>query len=77
VYFFATATPLFMLPQAIEIYQSHQAVNVALLTWVFFLVADVVWIYYGIKHNLKPLVYCHVLYFAVEASIVAGIIIYR
>jgi uncharacterized protein with PQ loop repeat len=77
VYFFATTTPLFMLPQAIEIFRSHHAVNVALLTWVFFLLADVVWIFYGVKHKLKPLVYCHILYFVVEAFIVAGIIIYR
>ncbi len=77
VYFFATTTPLFMLPQAIEIYRSHHAANVALLTWLFFLVADIVWIIYGIKHKLMPLVYCHILYFSVEASIVVGIILYR
>jgi len=42
IYFFATATPLFMVPQAIEILKSRSSENVALLTWVFFLVADIV-----------------------------------
>ncbi len=77
VYFFATTTPLFMLPQAIEIFQRHKAENVALLTWLFFLIADIVWISYGIKHKLKPLVYCHILYFVVEATIVIGILKYK
>jgi uncharacterized protein with PQ loop repeat len=77
VYFFSLTTPLFMLPQLYEIYHSHSALHVALATWAYFLVADVVWTLYGIKHRLLPLIVGHALYFVIESAIVIGILIYR
>ncbi len=76
IYFFAFATPLFMVPQAMEIFRNQSAENVAPITWIFFLIADVVWIMYGIKHKLKPIVYGHILYLFIEGSIVVGIFTY-
>lgn len=76
VYFFAVAAPLFELPQAITIYANQSAENVSILTWGFFLVADVVWLLYAIRHRLPPLVLLYIIYLLVEASIVVGIIIY-
>jgi uncharacterized protein with PQ loop repeat len=76
VYFFALVTPLFMAPQAIEIFKNHNATNVALITWVFFILADIVWIIYSVKHKLRPLLYGHALYLAVETVVVVGILMY-
>jgi uncharacterized protein with PQ loop repeat len=77
IYFFSITTPLFMLPQLYEIYHSRSAVHVALATWGYFVVADVVWAAYGIKHKLTPIIVCHVLYFVIESAIVVGILLYR
>lgn len=76
VYFFGLVTPLFMIPQAYTIFRKEDASNVSLIMWIFFLLADAVWIAYGVKHAIKPLVYSHSLYIVVEVFIVAGILIY-
>jgi uncharacterized protein with PQ loop repeat len=76
VYLFAVATPMFELPQAITIYVNQSAENVSILTWGFFLLADVVWLVYAIRHRLPPLVVLYIIFLVVEASIVAGIFIY-
>lgn len=76
VYFFTVATPLFELPQAIAIYNSKSAVNVSIWTWLFFLVADVVWIGYALRHKIRPLVVMYSFYLVVELSIVVGILMY-
>lgn len=67
---------MFMIPQGVEIFSTHQAQSVSLLTWAFFLLSDVVWATYGIKHKLLPLILGHVLYFIIEGSVVIGIIAY-
>lgn len=76
VYFFMIATPLFELPQAYAIYSTKDAANVSIWTWGFFLAASVVWIFYGLRHKLVPIVITYSLYFVLETVIVAGIIMY-
>ena len=76
VYFFGLVTPLFMIPQAVAIFYNQSAVNISVVMWLFFLIADVVWIIYGMHRNIKPLVYSHALYFIVELVVVAGIMLY-
>jgi uncharacterized protein with PQ loop repeat len=76
VYFATFVTPLFEVPQAVSIYSSKSAANVSILTWIFFLVADVVWLGYALHHKIRPLIVMYILYMIVEAGIVAGIILY-
>lgn len=76
VYIFGLATPLFMIPQAVAIFFNKNAANISLVMWSFFLLADVVWIIYGVHHKIRPLVYSHALYFIVESVIIAGIVLY-
>ncbi|MEK7152829.1 MAG: PQ-loop domain-containing transporter [Patescibacteria group bacterium] len=76
VYFFTVATPLFEIPQAVAIYTAKSAENVPLLTWVFFLFADVVWLVYAIRNKLVPLALTYLLYLIVEIAIVGGILVY-
>lgn len=76
VYFFMVATPMFEVPQAYTIYSTQSAASVSPYTWGFFFVASFVWLTYAIKHRLKPLIFMYCLYILVEASIVAGILLY-
>jgi uncharacterized protein with PQ loop repeat len=76
VYFFMVATPMFEVPQAYAIHVGKSAENVSPYTWGFFFVASFVWLIYSIKHKLKPLIFMYSMYILVEATIVAGIIMY-
>jgi uncharacterized protein with PQ loop repeat len=76
IYFFSVATPLFELPQAYTIYVNHNAQNVSIYTWSFFLIDNVAWIIYGLRRKSKPLVITSVLYLLIELIIVVGILRY-
>lgn len=76
VWFFTIATPLFEVPQAYAIYSSKSAENVSILTWVFFLLSDLVWLAYGIRNKIMPLIIMYIFYTIVEAGIVVGILLY-
>jgi uncharacterized protein with PQ loop repeat len=76
LYFFVFTTPLFEIPQAVAIYRNQSAANVSSLTWAYFLITNVVWLIYGIRRKLWPVVLSYSLYMAVEAVIVVGIVRY-
>jgi uncharacterized protein with PQ loop repeat len=76
-YFFTFATPLFELPQAIEIYTAHSAQDVSLWTWGFFCIDNIVWIVYAWRRQLRPLLINSLLFEAIEVSILIGILLYR
>lgn len=76
LYFFVFTTPLFELPQAIEIYTHHSAHNVSILTWSYFLLSNIAWLTYGVRKHLKPIILTYTLYSIVEILIIVGIIKY-
>jgi uncharacterized protein with PQ loop repeat len=76
IYFFTVATPLFELPQAYTIFSTHSAGSVSIWTWGFFLIDNVVWLIYGFRRNLKPLVLTSILYLIIELIVVVGILKY-
>ncbi|HJP81479.1 MAG TPA: PQ-loop domain-containing transporter [Candidatus Saccharimonadales bacterium] len=77
VYFFTFATPLFEVPQLIEIYANHSAEDVSIWTWAFFCVDNIVWIVYAARRRLIPVLITSVLYELFEISILVGIILYQ
>lgn len=77
VYFFTFATPLFEVPQLLEIYARHSAQDVSIWTWAFFCVDNIVWIIYAARKRLIPVLITSVLYEIFEVSILIGVIIYK
>lgn len=77
VYFFAFAAPAFEIPQLITIYSQHSAKDVSLLTWRFFAISSFVWLVYGIRHQLKPIIVSYLLFTVVEAVTAVGIMLYK
>lgn len=77
IYFFTFATPLFEVPQLLEIYTNRSAQDVSLLTWSFFCLDNVVWIIYAAKRKLWPVLITSLLYEVFEVAILIGIILYR
>lgn len=76
LYFFVFATPLFEIPQAIKIYSNKSAHDISIITWGFFLISNIVWLIWGIRRKLLPVILTYSLYMLVELAIVIGIIIY-
>ncbi|HSX06463.1 MAG TPA: hypothetical protein VLG92_01965 [Candidatus Saccharimonadia bacterium] len=76
MYFFGVTTPLFELPQLWDIYSNHNADNVSLVTWGFFCIDNLAWIFYGLRKKEWPLLLTSALYEIIEIAIVIGIVRY-
>jgi len=77
VYFFTFATPLFEVPQAIEIFANQSAQDVSIWTWAFFCIDNLVWIVYALHRNLRPVLITSILFEIIEVAILVGVILYR
>lgn len=73
----AVAQPLMATPQIVQIYSTNDATGVSLLTWLAFLIFGVIFLVYGIVHNIRPLIVTQVLWFVVDLLVVVGILLYN
>jgi len=72
----AIVEPLMTIPQIYQIWSNKQAQGVSLLSWSFYLIAAVIWLFYGIKVKDKAVVIASILWVLVECLVVVGIIVY-
>jgi uncharacterized protein with PQ loop repeat len=63
-------------PQVIKIYETHNAVGVAPLTWLGFMAIGTVFLAYGLLHKIKPMIVTQVLWFVMDAVILTGVVLY-
>lgn len=77
VYIFTFITPLFELPQAIEIFANQSAQDVSVWTWAFFCLDNFVWIAYAIRYKVRPVLITSILYEIIEVAILIGVIMYK
>ena len=77
VYIFTFVTPLFELPQAIEIFANKSAQDVSVWTWGFFCIDNLVWIAYGIKYKIKPVLISSILFEIIEVATLVGVLMYK
>lgn len=68
--------PFTALPQAVRIYQTHEATGVSLATWLGFMAIGVIFLTYGIMHRIKPLIINQILWFGIDLVIVIGVLMY-
>ena len=68
--------PLSALPQVIQIYSTHNAHSVSLLTWLGFMVLGAIFLTYGVLHNIKPFIITQVLWFIMDGLVVTGVLLY-
>jgi len=76
LYFFVFTTPLFEIPQAVLIYENKSADGVSVITWFYFAVSSVVWLIYGLRKKLLPVILAYSFYLIIESIIVIGILKY-
>ena len=72
----AVVHPATAAPQVIKIYETHNAIGVAPLTWLSFMAIGTVFLAYGLLHKIKPMIVTQVLWFAMDAVILAGVLLY-
>lgn len=72
----AIVHPATAAPQVIKIYETHNAVGVAPLTWLSFMAIGTVFLAYGLLHMIKPMIVTQVLWFVMDAVILTGVVLY-
>ncbi len=77
VYAVSIIGPATAVPQLLSIWQTHDVENLSLLFWTFGLFASVIWAGYSFVHRVKPLIVTNILRFAINLSIVVGIVRFR
>lgn len=76
IYVVAILEPLSVVPQLFTIFHHQNASNIAILTWVAFVIFDIAWLWYGWESKQKPLIISSVLYGLLELLVVIGAIAY-
>ncbi|USN96715.1 MAG: hypothetical protein H6797_00750 [Candidatus Nomurabacteria bacterium] len=73
----AVVQPLMTLPQAIQLYSSHDAHGLSLLTWFGYTSVGLVFLAYSIKYRLRPIIIQQTLWFILQSSVVVGIVVWQ
>lgn len=76
IYVVCVAIPLIAIPQAWKIWSQQNAGGISLITYGGFVLANVIWVIYGILHKEKPVIILYTALFVVNVFIVVGRIIY-
>ncbi len=73
----AVAQPLMTLPQAVQLYTTHDTSGLSLATWLGYAVIGLVFLAYGLKYHLVPIVMAQTIWFVLQMSVVVGILLYK
>lgn len=77
VYVLGISGIAFTIPQLTKIWINQQVEGLSLVTWVGFWIGTVFWLFYGILHKAKPIIFLNLAYGIIYALIVIGIIIFK
>jgi uncharacterized protein with PQ loop repeat len=73
----AIVSPLTIVPQVVQIFQTKDVVGVSLSTWAFSAATSAIWVIYGLHHRDKPIIFNSVLGVLFCGLIAIGVLIYR
>ena len=76
VYVIGVAAPIMTLPQVYKIYAFKDAAAISLLTFSANMIFNIFWLFYGFLHKEKPLMIMYAGWFAVNTTIVLGVLLY-
>ena len=63
-------------PQIYEVWSKHEKAGVSLASWSFFLIAAMIWLWYGLRIKDKPLIIASTLWVLMEGALVLGLLVY-
>lgn len=76
VYVVSVVLPLTTIPQIYQIWSTHDAQGISLLTWVLYAIFGIPMLLYGIVHKVKPLIIMNCLWLVVYELVIVGTILY-
>jgi len=76
IYIVCIITPMMVLPQVWKIWAYQNATGISLITYVGLIVANIIWIVYGVVHKEKPIIVLYISFFVVNSAIAIGRILY-
>lgn len=68
--------PLTGLPQLVLIFRGETS-GVSVISWFGFLLFSLLFFIYGVAHRIKPMIITNMLWIAIDAMIVTGVIVHR
>jgi len=68
--------PLMTLPQLLKIWIGKNAVGVSAISWFAYAVGSSFWIWYGLHHKQKPIVFTYTIFLVIEVLIIIGAFVY-
>ncbi|MDD2823157.1 MAG: SemiSWEET family transporter [Candidatus Daviesbacteria bacterium] len=68
---------LIVLPQTLNIWVGKNTSGVSLITWSGFLVGSLFWLFYGIIHKEKPIIFTNLAGILMNLSIIFGLILIK
>lgn len=75
-YIVAVVEPVITLPQAYQIFSGRSAEGVSILTWVWYVLFTVIWLWYGIAHKDKIITLYSFLYAVTQLAVIVGAFTY-
>jgi len=76
VYVVGILGPFATIPQLVQIYTTHSAVGVSVLSWGTYAVFDIPFIIYATVHKEKPLMVCYWLWLFFNCAVAFGAVLY-
>lgn len=76
IYSAAILYPAMSLPQIYKIFNSKSANDLSLYSYVLFMIFEVIFLFYGLKYQLKPIVTAATLWLVVYTVIIFGIFLH-
>mgnify|MGYP001575541026 CR=1 len=73
----AIVSPLTIIPQITQIYQTKDVEGISLTTWIFSFLTSITWIIYGLHHKDKPIIFNSIMGTVFCFLIALGVLIYQ
>lgn len=74
IYIIAILAPLMTLPQLFKVWEGHQIQGVSTYTWATYAVISLIWVVYGVRQRMKPIICTNGLLLLVDSLIVVGVL---
>jgi MtN3 and saliva related transmembrane protein len=75
IYFIGLIGPVMTIPQVMKIFVEKSIESISLITWITYTFTASFWLFYGIIHKEKPIIFTNTLWVIADLSIVIGTLI--
>ncbi len=77
IYIVGSFGVLVFIPQLIQVWSPGDVAGVSLISWAGMFIASSFWLFYGIVHKAKPIIYINILAASIQLLIVIGILLHK